>query len=595
MKSMSNVIGTVASVALIGGGAALYFLTPPDLDPQFRTAIATVQRMQQLGAEWGVETARVRADPSANFDGLAEFVPRMKQMRSALRENLAQIPGLSDRVAADARAYLSAMESLRERVERFKTAYAVIRNSERYLPLSSAELVARAQGAGDRELAREVSLLTQEFSAFLATSSEADRERLSARIRTLKDEGVRKTSVLASAIANFVAHAEVLLDKQGRTDELFQGITSNILSERVKPLTDSLELEQSRHRRSTTLYQQGMIAAGVGVLLVWVVIGFTRRPPRPSRAEAPAEPVAGPVAGPVAEPAVEPVAEPAVEPPAPAAPVVASVTVGREPVVASVSRAETASPAVDALDFEAHPGPKVRTGADLIQDLLATGAMSGLMGQSIGAYTRRMSEDLSVIRKKTEEAGTGEETEEVAQRWRRLRGDTRRLGFFAQRMVVLARRLAPSDRGNVDVNACLDEVLSEAGAGMSCTVERRFETVTDIAASRTELRLVFAACTDYALHALRDMDSAEAKLEVSTSAADGHVTISFTHNGGWLPPEQRKNQFVPFYASQDQKAGIELPAALYLAKKYRGSVSIETLPDDRTTVSVQLPGRTGPA
>ena len=221
--------------------------------------------------------------------------------------------------------------------------------------------------------------------------------------------------------------------------------------------------------------------------------------------------------------------------------------------------------------------------------------MSGLMGQSIGAYTRRMNDDLSVIREKTEEAGTGEETEEVAQRWRRLLGDTRRLGFFAQRMVVLARRLAPSDRGNVDVNECLDEVLSEAGAGMSCTVERRFETVMDIAASRTELQLIFAACTDYALHALRDMDSTEAKLEVSTSAADKRVTISFTHNGGWLPPEQRKNQFVPFYASQDQKAGIELPAALYLAKKYRGSVSIETLPDDRTTVSVQLPEGAGPA
>ena len=582
MKSMSNVIGAVASVALIGAGAALYFLAPPDLDPQFRTAITTIQRMQQLGAEWGVETARVRADPSANFDGLAEFVPRMKQMRSTLRENLAQIPDLSDRVAADARAYLSAMESLRERVERFKTAYAVIRNSERYLPLSSAELVARAQGAGDRELAREVSLLTQEFSAFLATSNEADRERLRAHIQTLKDEAVRKTSVLASAIANFVAHAEVLLDKQGRTDELFRGITSNILSERVKPLTDSLELEQSQRRRNTTFYQQGMIAIGVGVLLVWVVIGFTRRSPRRSRAAVSAEPAV--------EPAVAPIA-----PVAPVAPVTTTVTVGREPVIANVSRAEAASPVVDSLDFEAPPERKVRTGADLIQDLLTTGAMSGLMGQSIGAYTRRMNDDLSVIREKTEEAGTGEETEEVAQRWRRLLGDTRRLGFFAQRMVVLARHLAPSDRGNIDVNECLDEVLSEAGAGMSCTVERRFEAVPEIAASRTELQLIFATCTDYALHALRDMDSAEAKLEVSTSAADERVTISFTHNGGWLPPEQRKNQFVPFYASQDQKAGIELPAALYLAKKYRGSVSIETLPDDRTTVSVQLPEGAGPA
>ena len=575
MKSMSSVIGTVASVLLIGAGAALYFLTPPDLDRQFRTAIGTIQKMQQLGAEWGVETARVRADPSANFDGLAEFVPRMKQMKGALRENLAQIPDLPDRVAADARAYLSAMESLRERVERFKTAYAVIRNSERYLPLSSAELVARAQGAGDRELARAVSLLTQEMSAYLATSNEADRERLSGRIQTLKDEGSGKTSVLASAIANFVAHAEVLLDKQGRTDELFQGITSNILSERVKPLTGSLESEQNERRRSAALHQQGAIALGVGVLLVWVVIGFTRRSPGEKLAEV--------------------YAAPTVEPTAPIAPVVSTVTVGREPVVASVSRSEAASPDVDTLDFEAPPGRRVRTGADLIQDLLTTGAMPGLMGQSMGAYTRRMSEDLNAIRRKTGEAGTSEETEEVAQRWRRLLGDTRRLGFFAQRMVVLARHLAPDDRGNIDVNECLDEVLSEAGAGMSCTVERRFEAVPVVAASRTELQLIFATCTDYALHALRDMDSAEAKLEVSTVAAGKRVTISFTHNGGWLPPEQRKNQFVPFYASQDQKAGIELPAALYLAKKYQGSVSIDTLSDDRTTVRVQLPAGTGTA
>lgn len=575
MKSMSKVIGTVASIVLIGAGTALYLLTPPDLDQQFRTAIATIRNMQQLAAEWGVETARVRADPSANFDGLAGFVPRMKQMRSTLRENLRQIPELPDRVAADARAYQSALESLRERVERFKTAYAVIRNSERYLPLSSAELVTRAQTAGDRELAREVSLLTQELSAFLATSNEAERERLSERIRTLKDEGARKTSVLASAVANFVAHSEVLLEKQGRTDELFRGITSNGLTERVKPLTDGLESEQGARRRNAALYRQGTIALGAGVLLVWIVIGFTRRSPRTRAAEVSAGPTGAPAA--------------------PAVPAVTTVTVGREPAATGVSRSEAMSPILDTLDFEAPPGPKVRTGADLIRELLTTGAMTGLMGQSMGAYTRRMNEDLNAIRKRAEEAGTGEETEEVAQRWRRLLGDTRRLGFFAQRMVVLARHLAPNDRGDIDVNECLDEVLGEAGAGMSCTVERRFETVPNIAASRTELRLIFASCTDYALHALRDMDSTEAKLEVSTSAAEGRMTISFIHNGGWLPPEQRRNQFVPFYASQDQKAGIELPAALYLAKKYRGSVSIETLPDERTTVRVQLPGGAGSA
>ena len=279
MKSMASVIGAVASVLLIGAGAVLHYLTPPDLDGQFHTAISTVQKMQQLGVEWAVETARVRADPSANFDGLAAFVPRMKDMKQEFSETLAQIPELSERVAADSRAYVAGMESLRERVERFKTAYAVIRNSERYLPLASADLIGRAQRADDGELAREVSSLTQELSAFLATPNEPDKERLSGRIQELKEQGKSKTAAVASAISGFAAHAEVLLNKQGRADELFQGITSNPLSQRADPLSASLEAEHLQHQQVTAMFQQGMIAAGAGVLVVWIVVGFTRRSP----------------------------------------------------------------------------------------------------------------------------------------------------------------------------------------------------------------------------------------------------------------------------------------------------------------------------
>ena len=563
MKSMASVIGAVASVLLIGAGAVLHYLTPPDLDGQFHTAISTVRKMQQLGVEWAVETARVRADPSANFDGLAAFVPRMKDMKQEFSETLAQIPELSERVAADSRAYVAAMESLRERVERFKTAYAVIRNSERYLPLASADLIGRAQRADDGELAREVSSLTQELSAFLATPNEPDKERLSGHIQELQDRGKSKTAAVASAISGFAAHAEVLLNKQGRADELFQGITSNPLSQRADPLSASLEAEHLQHQQVTAMFQQGMIAAGAGVLVVWIVVGFTRRSPRASRATVPA-----------------------VEAPPP------EVSVSQEPALTGSPHVEALSPAVDAPGVADAAARAERAGEDLIVDLLRTGALAGLMGQSIGAYTRRMAEDLNAVRSSTASIQSQQQAGDVAQRWRRLIGDTRRLGFFAQRMTVLARHLAPKDRTRIDLNQCLNEVLNDAGAGSSCAVECRFEFVPELQASKTEIRLILATCIDYALHALADMDSAEAKLEVSTAATDEGVAISFTHNGGWLPPEQRKNQFVPFYASQDQKVGIELPAALYLARKHGGTVSIDTLADERTVVHVQLPAGT---
>ena len=566
MKSMASVIGAVASVLLIGAGAVLYYLTPPDLDGQFRTAISTVQKMQQLGVEWAVETARVRADPSANFDGLAAFVPRMKDMKREFSESLARIPELSERVAADSRAYVAVMESLRERVERFKTAYAVIRNSERYLPLASADLIDRAQRADDEELAREVSSLTQELSAFLATPNEPDKERLGGRIQELKDRGSNKTAAVASAISGFAAHAEVLLNKRGRAEELFQGITSNPLAQRADPLSASLEAEQLQHQRTTAMFQQGIIAAGAGVLVVWIVVGFARRSPRTSPATVPAT---------------------AAPPP--------EVSVSPEPASAGFAPVEAPSPAVDAPGVGDSAERAQRAGEDLILDLLRTGTIAGLMGQSIGAYTRRMAEDLNAVRSSTASVQSQQQAGDVAQRWRRLIGDTRRLGFFAQRMTVLARHLAPEDRTRIDLNQYLNEVLNDAGAGSSCAVERRFGSVPELQASRTEIRLILATCIDYALHALADMDSAEAKLEVSTAATDGGVAISFTHNGGWLPPEQRRNQFVPFYASRDRKMGIELPAALYLARKHGGTMSIDTLADERTVVHVRLPAGTGTA
>lgn len=563
MKSASVLVGTVLSVLLLGAGATLYYLTPPDLDEHFRSAIGTIQNMQQIGAEWSVETARVRADPSANFDGLAAFVPRMKEMKDELSRSLSRIPDLSERVTADARAYVAAVDSLRERVERFKTAYAVIRNSERYLPLVSTDLMLRAEQAADASLAIEISDITQEFNVFLASPDDAARERLTERIRKLSEGSVQEDPAVASTIANFVAHAEVLLAKRGRSEELFQGIASSTLGERVSPLTDALEAEQGERRRLIGLYQQGMVAAGASVLIVWVFVGFNRRSkskPDSALPKVPSSTRRDAILDSNAEPERE-----------------------ESPGV------EADSPLIERKGVEPSGERDDRAGADVMDALLTSGALAGLLGQNMGAYIRRMNEDLTALRSTATGVQGESDAEGAASRWKRLNGDTRRLGFFAQRLVVLARHLAPRDRDVIDVNECLGQVLGQARVGIACAVLRRFETVPGVLASKMEIRLLFTLCVEYALHAFQDIDSAEAELEVSTSPGKSAVTVAFIHNGSWLPPEQRVNQFVPFYGSQGQQAGLELPAALYLARKCRGTVSIDTLPDERTAVLVQLP------
>ena len=586
MKSTSIVFGAVSSFLLVGAGIALYLVTPPAFDERFRTAIGSVQAMQQLGAEWSVETARVRADPTANFDGLAAFVPRMKHLKDDLSESLAHIPDLPERLTADSRAYLAAMESLRERVERFKTAYAVIRNSERYFPLASADLILRAEQGGNKRLARDIADVTVEMDAYLSSPSESAREGLRARLQALTEGSTGEPEDVASSLANFAAHALVLLDKRSRTHELFRGITSTTLSERTRPLTDVLEAELEERRRATALGQQAVVGLGAGVALIWVVIGFMRRSQSTSIGSSRE---AAPDIDSMSESLLaddddgedardEDVA------------VVTEALQTMDAAAGTVGPDDVSRPAFPFAARDARSGMDTGrdAGMDIMEALLTTGAVVGLMGQSMGAYARRMGDDLSALDRDPDAVQTDSDAAQAAQRLRRLRADARRLGFFAHRMVGLGRHLAPKDRESIDVNQCLDEVLSRVGVETSCVVERYFETVPDVWASRTEVRLLLAMCIDHVLRSFQDMTSFEARVQVRTASATDSVTISFIHNGEWVPPEQRMNQFIPFYGSQDRPAALELPAARHLARKYGGTVNLDSLPDERSVLSVEL-------
>ena len=229
----------------------------------------------------------------------------------------------------------------------------------------------------------------------------------------------------------------------------------------------------------------------------------------------------------------------------------------------------------------------------MLKALLTTGALAGLMSQILSAYIHRIDRDLKGLRSGVAGTDDSPEPDDMAQRWRRVLSDVRRLGFFAHRMGVLGRRLAPKDRESIDVNRDLDDVLYATGADMSCVVARRFGKVPDVQIARMEFRLIVTACVDQVLRAFQDGSGFEAELEVRTAPYETGVEISFVHNGAELPPEQRRNQFLPFYGSQDDRAALELPAALFLARKYGGTIALDTLPDERTALHVRLPTQGG--
>ena len=148
MTARALVLGIVVSLVLLGAAGGLHVLAGAGgVEQRYRDAASLARQIQQISSQWSVEIARVRSDPLADFDSLAAFIPRMARLKKGLGDARG-IPGMPERLASDIRAYLSALDAKEERVERFKTGYAVVRNSARYLPLAAANVTREARRRG---------------------------------------------------------------------------------------------------------------------------------------------------------------------------------------------------------------------------------------------------------------------------------------------------------------------------------------------------------------------------------------------------------------------------------------------------------------
>ena len=118
-------INAAATVVLVALAVTLSWLVRKNDPNDYQAAIATVLAMEQLAADWSVETTRVRADPWADFDTLVEFVPQMNRLKNVLLATIRGIPDFPDHLARDVSDYIDAIDAKEERIERFKTSYAV--------------------------------------------------------------------------------------------------------------------------------------------------------------------------------------------------------------------------------------------------------------------------------------------------------------------------------------------------------------------------------------------------------------------------------------------------------------------------------------
>ena len=594
MKLGVLILGIIVSVLLLAAAGFLYSMAGDRGERHHRTSIDLIRQIQGLSSNWSIEIARVRTDPLADFDNLTAFAPQMNRLRGSLTDTSREIPDLPDRIANDIHIFQSALAAKEERIERFKTTYAVVRNSTRYLPLAAANVTRQAQDTDNDALESSISILTQDMNLYLASPTGAVKGRLNSEVEKLREASVAYPLPLANALANLLSHAEVLLSRQVAMNDLFQKATSNEISEFSNRLIDNLEFEFRKASTLASYYERGVVAV-VGVLaLFWIVLVLQHRARRRTASardadRTPASATAGLPSDPAFDGPFEPLHSAEMQ----------DEFGGVPPFGAFARELATASPAPPA-GLSAESAMLYSFLAERVGDSLVTTAQKV---SSRMDYLRQAQHKIHHALHNSEflpDLPDGGDLDEELEASSTIAAHAHR---EINGIADLAKRLASfsslpngdAERDMVNVNACIDEVVAATGADQTAAVSKRFGTVPDIFASRTEIRLMLAQILENSIHAVEGLDDRQGTIKIDTASHGENVQITIIDNGAGIAPDNRAKIFKPFYTSRDGAMGLGLTLTGHLVKKYEGSIKINSLPGQGTVTRITLPtGTPGP-
>ena len=612
MKARALILGIVVSVVLLGIAGALYLMAAGGAERQYRDAVSHMRQIQQLSSQWSVEIARVKSDPLADFDSLAAFIPRMGRLKQSLADIARGTPELPERLASDINAYLAALAAKEERIERFKTGYAVVRNSVRYLPLAGANVTRQAQELGAGALGRSIAVLMQDMNLYLANPTETAHARLSEELQRVREESVTQPPAFANALANLASHAEVLLEKQGPTEELFATATSNEIADFTERLVSSVEFELARQATRSAWYERGMLGVILALALFWVGLAVQQR----ARGAAPA---AAPAPAPVRGDAETERRRPALaESPAPQPSrsvhareesardeeedLHAAVLAEAEKVPEVAEREEKKAPARRA------PAPVVSEAGKSLDNALLHSFLARSVADSLAASASRIAtrmdylgqtqsriqqalSDNDVLLPTLEEgADLDEEMEAAGAIASSVRREMNGLADLARRLSTFAAMPNGTlDRDMIDLNECVEEALQVTGAEQLVTVARRLGQIPEIFAARAEIRLLLTQVIENSVLAVQGLESRTGTIKVDTARRNDDILVTVIDNGAGIGAERRAKIFRPFYTSREGAMGLGLTLANYIAAKYEGEIKINSLPDQGTVTRITLP------
>ena len=109
-------------------GYVLYGSNQQEDDSQFVQVLECIHELQQLDAAWSLTALQILSLPDSDFDRLAAFLPRFRELRNNLSNSELASGDVPAPLENKLLSFLKLLEGKEQAIEQFKSNFAIIRN-----------------------------------------------------------------------------------------------------------------------------------------------------------------------------------------------------------------------------------------------------------------------------------------------------------------------------------------------------------------------------------------------------------------------------------------------------------------------------------
>ena len=256
-----NVLAVAGAVSLL---TFLFVQQKPVDSGRHNQVMREFQLMERLDAEINADLLSSRYDLLRSYD---PFVKKLDELRQA-DARLQLIPALMSRRGRERMAPLLARESgviseKAQRVERFKSQNAVLKNSLRYFPVLIAE--ATSATAGDKPVQDHLANLLRDVLLYDLTPHSDLTGLLNADIAAVAREAAVRPGLFAT-LNSVAAHAATIRDFRPKVESLIERLTALPTARSVAAISAAYASDHDRAQKSKEIYRLFLYFASVFLL-----------------------------------------------------------------------------------------------------------------------------------------------------------------------------------------------------------------------------------------------------------------------------------------------------------------------------------------